>query len=76
MIVLASFDIFINRIEFDSAVNSTDLLSSLRRFGCAGTFGVLRDVFSYLKCFYLKYYITTTITFPCLEEIKSSWINR
>ena len=78
MTILASFDMFIVKIEFDSAMHSTDLLSSFRFwFRCARTLGVLRGVFSYFNCCDLKYYITTTITsFSCREECKSTWINR
>ena len=43
-------------------------------FRCAGFLGVLRGVFSYFNCCDLKV-ITTTITFRCREESKSTWIN-
>ena len=40
MTILASFNMFIVRIEFDSAMHSTDLLSSFRvSFRFAGTIG-------------------------------------
>ena len=77
MTILASFDMFIVRIELDSAMYSTELLSSFRFwFRFAGTLGVLKGVFSYLNCCDVKCYITTSITFPCREESKSTWINR
>ena len=77
MTILASFDLFIVRIEFDSAMHSTDLFSSFRFwFRCAGTLGVSKGLFSYFSCCDLKYYMTTTITFPVREENKSTWINR
>ena len=78
MTILASLDMFIVRIQFDSTMHSTDLLSSFR-FRSAGTLGVLGGVyyiFSYLNRGDLKYYITSAITFPCREESKSAWINR
>ena len=72
MTILASFEMFIVRIEFDSGIRAAFCRLSLFRFWfrCAGTLGVLRGAFSHFDCCDLKYYITATTTFPCREESK------